>query len=382
MQEPLFTAGFIKLMIADLAYFLCFGIGIYTLPLFVVGPIGGGRAAAGFAVGAFSVTALFLRPLAGALADAIGRRPMMIGGTLLAALATGGLMFVDSFWPVILLRIITGVAEAAFFVAGFAALADLAPAHRLAEALSYNSLSLYLGLAIGPVLGQVLVSRSGFAGAWLGAAVFGLIAVVATYVFPETSTATGRLDLSWKHVINRPAFGPSVALFCGIFGAGAFLAFAVIRARDIPMENPSLVLFVYGGVVVLCRVALAKLADHANPMRIGAIGLLFVAAGLVVAASTMSALALISGAVLLAVGTSLTTPAFFAAAFSRVPPEDRGAASGTASIFIDLGLGGGPIVAGLITEQASLTAAFLACAVLAAIGFGFSAAVRNDVVQS
>ena len=43
------------------------------------------------------------------------------------------------------LRLLAGVAEAAFFVASFAALADLAPPDRMGEALSYNSLGLYLG---------------------------------------------------------------------------------------------------------------------------------------------------------------------------------------------------------------------------------------------
>ena len=62
------------------------------------------------------------------------------------------------------LRLVLGVAEAAFFVASFAALADLAPPDRIGEALSYNSLGLYLGLALGPPLGEVVVRTAGFDG--------------------------------------------------------------------------------------------------------------------------------------------------------------------------------------------------------------------------
>jgi len=36
------------------------------------------------------------------------------------------------------LRLLMGLAEAAFFVAGFTALMDLAPADRIGQALSYN----------------------------------------------------------------------------------------------------------------------------------------------------------------------------------------------------------------------------------------------------
>ena len=51
----------------------------------------------------------------------------------------------------IALRLVLGVAEAFFFVAAFeAAPADLAPPGRAGEVLSFNSLALYLGIALGP----------------------------------------------------------------------------------------------------------------------------------------------------------------------------------------------------------------------------------------
>ena len=61
------------------------------------------------------------------------------------------------------------MAEAAFFVAGFAMLADLAPPARMGEALSYNSLGLYLGISFGPPLGELLLENWGFTVAWWAA---------------------------------------------------------------------------------------------------------------------------------------------------------------------------------------------------------------------
>jgi predicted MFS family arabinose efflux permease len=66
-----------------------------------------------------------------------------------------------------------------FFVAGFAALADVAPAARLGEALSYNSLELYLGIALGPPLGEILVRTIGFELAWGGAAALAVLAAAS-----------------------------------------------------------------------------------------------------------------------------------------------------------------------------------------------------------
>jgi len=65
-----------------------------TIPVlrkFVVGPIGGDKVAVGIAFGAFSVTALVLRPLAGGYSDRHGRRPLIVGGAALFATGDGDL---------------------------------------------------------------------------------------------------------------------------------------------------------------------------------------------------------------------------------------------------------------------------------------------------
>ena len=177
-RDRLLTPAFIRLAVADLAYFTATGVAIYTLPLWVTGPVGSDKSGAGLAFGAFAVSALILRPVAGRLADTRGRRPLLVGGALLSALGMLGTAYADNLVLVVLLRLLLGVAEAAFFVAALAALADLAPPSRMGEAISYNSLGLYLGLAFGPPLGELLVMSAGFTAAWYGAAALSVVAAV------------------------------------------------------------------------------------------------------------------------------------------------------------------------------------------------------------
>src|SRR4051794_15786069 len=63
-RDPLFTAGFVYLTLSDLAYFTAGGALIGVTPFFVTGPLNGGVAAVGIAIGSFSATTLVLRPLA------------------------------------------------------------------------------------------------------------------------------------------------------------------------------------------------------------------------------------------------------------------------------------------------------------------------------
>jgi MFS family permease len=365
--DTLFTPAFVALTLSDLAYFIAGGVLIGVTPFFVTGPLGGGPAAVGLAVGAFSATTLVLRPLAGRWADRHGRRPLLIGGALLfALLVLGHLLVTDLAWLVVL-RLLLGVAEAMYVVAGFAALADLAPPGRTGEALSYNSLALYLGIAAGPILGQALLDRGGFALVWAGAGVLlGVAALLAARV-PETlQPASGPSPPA--PLIHPAALVPGLGLFAGVAAVGGFLAFASLRAARLGLDRWSTVLALFGLVVVACRLLFATLPDRVPPLRLAAAALGVSGAGLALMAAVPAAWSLFAGAISLAVGTALLTPAVFAAIFSRVPPSERGSAAGTASVFIDLGLGGGPLLLGLVAAAGGVPSAFLTAAGLAAAG--------------
>src|SRR3990170_6998236 len=185
-SDRLFTPAFIALTLSELAYFTSAGLLIGITPFFVTGPVGSDDAGLGLVVGSFSVTTLLLRPYAGRMADSRGRRPLLIGGALLCAVAVLGHALTTELLVLIGLRLLLGVAEAFYFVAGFAALADLAPPGRSGEALSFNSLALYLGVALGPIIGQVLVEAGGFGAAWVGGAVLALAAAAPGLRLPGT----------------------------------------------------------------------------------------------------------------------------------------------------------------------------------------------------
>lgn len=365
--EPLFTPAFIALGIAELSYFCAVGVSIFALPLYVTGPVGGDEASAGLAFGVFAVSALVLRPVAGRLADVSGRLPLLIGGALIAAVSLALLAVAQHLVAVIALRLLAGVAEAAFFVAGFAALADLAPAARMGEALSYNSLGLYLGLALGPLLGQLLVGIWGFAGAWIGGAVLALLAAALSLLVGETRRG-GPPEPADRRLIHRPAIPIALGFLTSLVAMGGFLAFASLHATRVGMQAPSLALFAYGATVVVCRIAFARVPDRVPSLPLGASALCGIALGLVVVALWPSTTGLLVGAVILAVGVSFSTPAFFTAIFATASPAQRGVASGTASAALDLGLGLGPILLGLIAQPLGLAAAFGVGAAVAGVG--------------
>jgi predicted MFS family arabinose efflux permease len=369
----LVTRGFVLLTLGELGYFVAGGMAIYLVPVHATGPLGSDSGGAGLAFGVFACSSLVLRPWAGRLCDTRGRRPLLVGGAALAAAALLTTAHVDGLSGLVALRLLAGVGEAAVFVASFAAVADLAPPGRMGEAVSYNSLALYVGLAGGPPLAEYLVESApvaspGFETAWTTA---GLLTVLAGVVFasvgetrpPRTGEVVARPPL-----VHRRSLPVALGFLSAMVAMGGFLAFAGLRADEVGLADASLPLVVYGTIVVVSRIVFAKLPDRVAPLRLASGALVALGVGLATMTTWATPTGLIAGAALLAVGITFTTPAFFTAVFSMVRESERGAASATMSATIDLGLGAGPILLGVVAEQAGITTALGTGAAVAALG--------------
>lgn len=373
-DDRLFTRAFVLLGVGELAYLTADGMAIYLIPVYAEGPVGAGRAGAGLAFGAFALSALVLRPWAGRIADTRGRRPLLIGGAAVAAVALLLTAQVTSIAALIGLRLLAGVGEAAVFTAIFAALADLAPPNRLGEALSYNSLALYLGLAAGPPVAELVVETWDFETGWLVAAAFTAVAAVVYAAVPESCVCDSMLGT--PPLIHRPSLPLALGFLTSIVAMGGFLAFVALRADDLGMERTSLPLFVYGATVVVGRLTMARLVDRLPPLRLGAGALVLIAGGMSLGALAESPPWLLLGTLVLGIGVTFSTPAFFSAIFATAAPAERGAASAMASAALDLGFGIGPILLGYVAATSGIPWAFAAGAGVALVGAAWTISRR------
>lgn len=363
----LFTPAFSLLAMVDLTYFTAAGMVLFTTPFFVTGPLGSTPATVGLVIGSFSISTLVMRPTVGRLVDRLGRRLPLLAGAAAAMLVILLHGLVENVPALIVLRVLLGAAEALVFVAGFALLVDLAPPGRMGEALSFNSLALYLGIALGPTVAQALLMAGGYLWVWLGAASLMGAAVLVTLALPETCDASDPAEPS--PLVHRAALGPGIALFFGVAATGVLLAYAALHALSIGMRSGSSVLLAYGGTVVVSRILLARVPDRvpSRPLIAGSLGL--VATGCLGLGLAGHPAPYLAAAAIVGLGTAFLTPAVFVAVFSVVPAAQRGAASGTLSVFIDLGLGLGPLMAGFVVAAVPVPGAFLAgAAANAAVG--------------
>jgi MFS family permease len=369
-RPTLLTPRFLALAVATLAYFTGDGILIAALPRYVAGPLGAGNVAVGLVVGAFSVTAFLCRPWAGSLGDRRGRRPLMVVGAGLFAVSVLAYIAAGDPLTLIGLRLVTGVGEAFFFVGAVTAFTDLAPPERRGEAMSLASLGLYVGIGIGPVIGELAIARFGFTSAWVLAAACGVIALTIASRTGETRPdvpASAAADDG--HPLVHPAgLLPGLVLLASILGMAGFLAFVPLYALDLGMDGARTVLLLFAGTVVGIRSVGARIPDRLGAARATRFALLLSAAGLTAAGLWRSPTGLLVGAVVLGAGIALLTPSVFALAVERVTPGERAAVIGTTSAFLDVAFGVGPVALGFVAASLGRPGTFLAGAVAAAAG--------------
>ena len=146
---------------------LAVGAVLPVLPRYVHGPLDGGNIAVGVVVGSYAVTGLLLRPVAGRFADRRGRKPTVLVGSLLVAVAGFLYLLPLGVAGLIAARLVLGAGEGTVFTAGSAWIVDLAPPERRGRVIGLYGLAVWGGLSVGPLIGELLLHASGYTLVWL-----------------------------------------------------------------------------------------------------------------------------------------------------------------------------------------------------------------------
>jgi MFS family permease len=361
------TREFLLVCTATFSVFFTFGIVVLAVPLYVRDELGRSDLGVGFAIGAASIGAILAGPVAGRLADRHGRRVVLFAAVAVMLAGYAALALEPPFGAVAGIRLVAGAGESAFVVAAYTMAADLAPAAQRGEAMSLITVASYLGLAVGPVVGDFAIDDGRFGLTWVIAAGVVSVAAAAAYFVGETRPAEdAAAPRGW--LPPRAALLPGLVLLLALLGFGGFSAFAALHAREIGLSRPGLVFFVFAAVVVLVRVVARTLPDRLGARVAAAGACAAVACGLTVVAAWQTAAGLFIGTAVFAVGQALAYPAISLLAMARSTAAERSAALGALIAFVDVALASGAFVLGVAADAAGYGAVFAAGALSAVAG--------------
>ncbi|MFG3685229.1 MFS transporter [Micromonospora sp. NPDC047740] len=317
----------------------------------------------GLVVTGTAVTALLVRPVAGAFADRFGHRTVMLVGALV--LAAGGLLYLAplNVPALVTVRLLLGAGEAALFTAGAVWTVSLAPHSRRGQLIGLYGVSMWGGIAAGTFLGAS-VQPAGYPAVWALSAAAPLLAagLVALAPAPRTAPTGGGGGL-----LVRPALLPGVALTFGAAGYAGLAAFVVLHLQSRGVGHGVVVLSCFSAVYAGTRLVIGHLPDRLGPRRVAAWCGVGEAAGLLVIAVAPNLPVAVAGSVVMGIGFSLLHPSLALMVLNRTDPARQGAAIGAYTSFWDLGLAVWGPLTGLVAAGLGYPAVFAAGAACAAV---------------
>ena len=370
--RSLITRDFIVVTLSTMAYMVAFGATMPVLPRYVSDGLGESDVAVGLVMGASAVSAIALRPAIGRLGDERGRRLLIVGGALVTAAGMAAQVPASSVAGLIVARLVIGAGQGALFVGAATLVNDLAPADRRGEAASVFSVAIYVGLGLGPFLGEWLLGRSSYDTVWW-AAVGGLLlsAVIGLAAPTGLSADDGPPPIvrtGLERYLHPAAVGPGIVLLLGVVGFVGFNTFVPLYGEEIGLDDVAAVFLLFSIVVLAVRLGGSRLPDRYGPVVVGSVALAASAVGLVGVAVWRDPVGLYSFTVPLAIGSALLYPALMAAAVDRVADNERSSAVATFTMFFEVATALGGAVLGIVASLTSYSGAFVAAACFSLLG--------------
>lgn len=354
-SETIWNKDFVMLLTINIFVFISFNMIMTSIAKFA-SQLGGDEAKAGLVAGIFSVSSLLMRPVAGNMADRINKKLIYVCALALIAVSILGYSISKSTELVILFRLLHGIGWAAATTVGMTMASNTAPKGKLSQCVGIYGLANVFGMAIAPNIGLYLAENFGYPTMFLVSFIIVFCALVILIFVKQKPAAVSERPVQVKaakpkfgihNIIAVKALTPLLMLvLCGM-AYGSMTTFVSKYCTDIiGIQNPGMFFTAYAIMLLVVRPLGGKLADTKGEKFIVFPGsVLFIASLILISQATLLAHIIIAGA-LLGLGYGAVLPSMMSLAFKRVEPSQRGIASSTTLIGIDIGLGAGSAIAG------------------------------------
>ena len=343
---------------------------------------------------AFGITKAITNLVAGALADRVGRKPVLVAGWLVG-LPVPFIIIVAPEWSwIVAANVLLGINQGLTWSTTVLMKVDLVGPTRRGLALGLNEAAGYLAVAVTAYATGLIAESFGLRPApfFLGIAIAGLGLGVSALVVQEThghalheadarvvgdapagpagAPATRWLRLAWRSTFaDRSLSAASQAGLVNNLNDGlAWGLFPILwSAAGLDLGQVGLLAAAYPATWGVVQVATGGLSD-----RIGRKPL--IVAGMLVQAVAIAAMGVWSGigpwlvaAIALGLGTAMVYPTLIAVVTDVADPRQRGAVTGVYRFWRDIGFAVGAVLVGVVTDRFDPRVAILLVAALTAL---------------
>ena len=303
-----------------------------------------------FATTAFS--ALLIRPWLGRSIDRIGRRPLFLAGNVLNVIVVACYVTVNALDPwLFAVRIAHGIAIGLVFTSMLAYAADLVPVERRTQGLSLFGVAGLLPIAIGGLIGDIVIGRWGFDGLFLtalGLATTGLILTLPLKELAERPPPGTNISFT-RPLVQRNLLPMWWFSFVFAFTLTAYFTFIRTFVDTTGIGSVGSFFGIYAATAIVLRLFFGWVPDRIGLKRVMYPAIVVFGCGLLVLANAADTPAIMLAGALCGAGHGYLFPILYSLSFTRAGNADRGSASAIFTGVFDLGtLVGGPLLGSLI----------------------------------
>lgn len=363
--ESLWTRDFIFLSCSNAFLSSGFHILIPTLPIFIAG-YGGTDAQIGLIMGSFTFSAILIRLFTAEGVSKMGKNNFLAAGIIVSLLAIAIYYWATTVTLSLAVRIIHGFGFGIATTMYATMVADIIPTSRRGEGMGYFGLGTTVMMALAPALGVWIIETFGFGLLFSLAAVSQAIAFVCTKLCKITqsdNTSVSDGPLLTRLFERKAAFPALLSLLLGVC-VGGVLSFITLLAKELHLLNAGYFFLAATSSVFLARLVVGRIFDTKGPAWVILPGAVILLIGLAILSEITSTKMFLIAAVCYGLGTGTLFPALQTWMVNLVEPERRSIANATFYNSLDIGVGGGAIVLGILAEKSGYASIYLHSAVV------------------
>ena len=363
-QDRLWTRDYVFVCIAAFMMSFSFFILVPTLPLYLKDTFDIGPAMVGVVLSCYVVAVLSVRPMAGFVADLLPRKLVYIVAYAVFVASFLGYFFITaSLAMFILLRIFHGFSFGMLTTAGNTLVIDVMPSSRRGEGLGYYGVTNNLAMAFGPMVGLFVISSGNYQLLFLTSLVTGGVGLLlGALVRAPRRDVSQRVEfkLSADRFFLKEGIWACIAFFMLAIPYGMTTSYIALYAKQVGItHNAGLFFTVMAAGLITSRLHSGKRVDRGyitETIRTGIV-IAFVGA---VGEALLSSAADVSIAVgyaayfltafLFGFGYGTMFPAYNTLFINLAPNSRRATANATYLTGWDVGIGGGMLIGGTVSE--------------------------------
>lgn len=374
-KDRLWTRDYIFVCISAFMMSFSFFILVPTLPLYLKDTFGISQALVGVVLSCYVIAVLSVRPLAGFVADTLPRKSVYLASYVVFVSSFLGYFFITQTLALfILLRIFHGFSFGMLTTAGNTLVIDVMPSSRRGEGLGYYGVTNNLAMAFGPMAGLFVIASGNYTLLFLTSLVTGSVGLILASLVraPRKILEKTEFKLSADRFFLKEGLRACFAFFLLAMPYGMTTSYMALYAREVGItHNAGLFFTVMAAGLISSRLHSGKRVDKGfvtETIRLG-ICIAFIGA---VGEALLSSVASWSipaayvtyflTAFLFGYGYGTMFPAYNTLFINLAPNSRRATANATYLTGWDVGIGGGMLVGGMISESG-----YLYCYVLGAV---------------